>query len=161
MGTNSTLYTEDFYTWCLATAELIRAGKWHDINADALAEEIESMARSEKRQLENRIRILVMHLLKWRYQPEEHSYRGHSWRSTINEQRDRLELLLRDNPSLRLQLPEVLAERYPQARKHASNETGKSLNTFPEVCSWTAEQILDDDFWPEGESLTTSSASLT
>src|SRR5215831_1119562 len=88
MGTNSTLYTEDFYTWCLTTAELIRAGKWHDIDADALAEEIESMARSEKRQMENRIRILVMHLLKWRHQPEEHSYHRHSWRSTINEQRD-------------------------------------------------------------------------
>jgi len=161
MGTNSTLYAEDFYTWCLTTAELIRAGKWHDIDADALAEEIESMARSEKRQLENRIRILVMHLLKWRHQPEEHSYHRHSWRSTINEQRDRLELLLRDNPGLRPQLPEVLAEHYLKARKHASEETGKLLDTFPEVCPWTVQQILDDDFWPEGESLTTSSASPT
>ena len=151
MGTNSTLYAEDFYTWCLTTADLIRAGKWHDIDAEALVEEIESMARSQKRELESRIRTLVMHLLKWCYQPEEHQHHGHSWRSTINEQRSELELLLRDNPSLHSQLPEVLAERYPKARAHASNETGKPLATFPQVCPWTVPQVLDDDFWPEGE----------
>jgi hypothetical protein len=148
MSTNSTLYAEDFYAWCLTTAELIRSGKWSDIDADAVAEEIEDMARRDKRQLEHRIQTSVIHLLKWCYQPEEHQYHGHSWRSTINEQRDRLELLLRDNPSLRPQLPEVLAERYPKARKRASEETGKPLETFPETCPWTVEQVLDDDFWP-------------
>jgi len=148
MGTNSTLYAEDFYTWCLTTAALIRAGKWHEIDAEAVAEEIEDMARRDKRQLEHRIQTVIMHLLKWHYQPEAHQEHRHSWRSTINVQRDRLELLLRDNPSLRPQLPEVLAERYPKARKHASDETGKPLDTFPPVCPWTVEQILDDDFWP-------------
>jgi len=152
MSTNSTLYTEDFYTWCLTTAALIRAGKWQDIDADALAEEIEDMARSHKRELGNRIRILVMHLLKWCYQPEVHQYHGHSWRSTINEQRSELELLLQDNPSLHRQLPEVLAERYPKARKHASDETGKLLVTFPDICPWTVQQMLDDDFWPTASS---------
>jgi len=70
-------------------------------------------------------------------------------------------LLLRDNPSLRVQLPEVLVERYPKARKHVSEETGKSLDMFLAVCPWTVQQILDDDFWPEGASLTKSSASPT
>ena len=150
MRTNSTLYAEDFYNWCLNTAALIRAGKWRDIDADALAEEIESMARRDKRELASRIHQLVLHLLKWRYQPEAHQYYGRSWRNTINVQRAELELLLQDNPSLRPQLPEVLAERYPKARKHASDETEKPLDTFPDVCPWTVEQILDDDFWPAG-----------
>lgn len=148
MGTNSALYTEDFYTWCLTTADLIRAGKWCDIDADAVAEEIEDMARSHKRELESRVHQLVMHLLKWCYQPEERPIHGRSWQSSINNQRVELSLLLRDNPSLRPQLPEVLAERYPQARKHASEETGKLLGTFPQDCPWPIEQILDDDFWP-------------
>lgn len=152
MSTNSTLYTEDFYTWCLTTAELIRVGKWQDIDANALAEEIESMARRDKRALESHIYQLVAHLLKWRYQPEEHQYHGHSWRNTINAQRVELELLLRDNPSLRRQLSDILAERYPKARKHASDETGKPLATFPQVCPWTIEQILDDDLWPTSDS---------
>ena len=150
MGKNSTLYAEDFYTWCLTTAALVREGGWCDIDADALAEEIESMARRQKNELKSRIQTLVMHLLKWCHQPEEHQYHGHSWRSTINEQRKELELLLQDNPSLSHQLQEVLDERYPQARKHASNETGLPLSTFPQACPWKIEQILDDDFWPTG-----------
>jgi len=148
MSTNSTLYAEDFYNWCLTTAELIRAGKWSDIDAEAVAEEIADMARRDKRELESRIYQIALHLLKWCYQPEAHQYYGHSWRSTINVQRRDLALLLRDNPSLRPQLLAVLAEHYLKARKDAGNETGKSLSTFPPVCPWTVEQILDDDFWP-------------
>ena len=148
MSQNSTLYAADFYTWCQTTADLIRAGGWCEIDAEALAEEVESMARSQKRELASRFHILVMHLLKWCYQPEAHLYHGASWQSTINVQRMELALLLQDNPSLRPQLPTVLAERYSQARKHASEETGLQRATFPEYCLWTVEQVLDDDFWP-------------
>jgi len=148
MGTNSTLYAEEFYNWCLTTAELIRPGKWHDIDAEALAEEIDSMAHSHKRELESRVHQLVMHLLKWCYQPEERPLHGRSWQNSINHQRMEIPLLLRDNPSLRPQLSVILTDGYPQARVHASNETGKPLATFPQDCPWTVEQILDDDFWP-------------
>jgi len=149
MSTNTELYARDFFKWTQTTAELIREGKWYDIDSEALAEEIESLGKSEKRELESRVHQLVMHLLKWRYQPEERPLHGRSWQSSINNQRVELPLLLRDNPSLRPQLPMVLTERYPQARIVASQETKRPLTTFPQSCPWTVEQILDDNFWPE------------
>jgi len=149
MSTNTELYAQDFFQWTQSTAKLIREGKWYDIDSEALAEEIESLGKSQKRELESRIHQLVMHLLKWHYQPEERPLHGRSWQSSINHQRVELSLLLRDNPSLRPQLPIVLTERYPQARLHASKETQLRLSTFPPSCPWTVEQILDDNFWPE------------
>ena len=148
MGTNTELYNADFYAWCLATAALIREGKWYDIDREALAEEVESVGRSQKRELESRLHVLVMHLLKWRYQPEGHQH-GHSWRSTIRTQRRELRLLLRDNPSLRPQVPTVVIESYPDARAEALDETGWSDTALPHDCPWTVVQILDDGFWPE------------
>jgi hypothetical protein len=148
MGTNTELYTHDFYAWCLTTARLIQEEKWYDIDTAALAEEVESLGRSQKRELESRLHVLVMHLLKWRYQPEGRQH-GQSWRSTIRTQRLDLGLLLRDNPSLRPQLPLMLSERYPTARAHASDETGLPLPTFPQECPWMVVQLLDDNFWPQ------------
>jgi Domain of unknown function DUF29 len=150
MTSNTELYTQDFYAWCLTTATLIRQGKWYDIDREALAEEIESVGRSQKRELESRIHALVMHLLKWCYQPAGRQW-GHSWRSTIRTQRLELGLLLRDNPSLWPHVPQVIQERYPGARLHAGDETSLPLVTFPTTCPWTAAQLLDDEFWPAGE----------
>lgn len=148
MNRNQALYVQDFAAWCASTAALLRAGKWYDIDTLALAEEMESLGRSQKREMESRLHVLIMHLLKSYYQPTERQ-EGRSWRSTIRIQRLDLGLLLRDNPSLRPQLPIVLTERYPAARAHASDETGLPLTTFPTTCPWTAEQALDDDFWPQ------------
>jgi len=148
MSTNAELYDQDFYAWTQATAALIRAGKWYDLDREALAEEVESLGKSDWRELASRIAVLLRHLLKWRYQPERHQ-RGRSWRSTIWEQRSRLRRLLRQSPSLAPLVPQTLAEEYSEARQRASEETGLSLVTFPETCPWTAEQVLDTDFWPE------------
>lgn len=148
MGTNAELYNADFYAWCLTTAALIREGKWYDIDREALAEEIESVGRSQKRELESRIHVLVMHLLKWRYQPEGCQH-GHSWRSTIRTQRRELRLLLRDNPSLRPQVATVVIESYPDARAEALDETGLPEAALPHDCPWTVVQMLDDGFWPD------------
>jgi hypothetical protein len=148
MSTNAELYDQDFYAWTQATAALIRAGKWYDLDREALAEEVESLGKSDWRELASRIAVLLRHLLKWRYQPERRQ-RGRSWRSTIWEQRSRLRRLLRQSPSLVPLVPQTLAEEYPEARQRASEETGLSLGTFPETCPWTAEQVLDTDFWPE------------
>jgi hypothetical protein len=148
MDSNQELYTQDFAAWCATTAALLRAEKWHDIDPLALAEEIDSLGRSQKRELESRMHVLVMHLLKWRYQPTG-PQEGRNWRSTIRIQRLDLGLLLRDNPSLRPQLPMVLTERYPAARLHASDETGLPLAALPATCPWTVEQVLDSEFWPQ------------
>src|SRR6266849_1972761 len=97
MGSNAELYEQDFYAWTQTTAALIRAGKWYDLDWEALAEEVESLGKSQHRELGSRLDVLVMHLLKWRYQPSEHS---RSWRSTIRTQRRELRRLLQQNPSL-------------------------------------------------------------
>jgi hypothetical protein len=148
MSTNAELYEQDFYTWTQTTAALIRAGKWYDLDRETLAEEVESLGRSEHRELEHRLDGLLMHLLKWRYQPSGHQT-GHSWRLTIREHRRQLTRLLRDSPSLCPRTAIVLPASYTNARVDASDETGLALATFPETCPWTPEQVLDADFWPE------------
>ena len=148
MSTNAELYEEDFYAWTQTTAALIREGKWHDLDREAVAEEIESLGKSDWRELASRIAVLLRHLLKWRYQPERRQ-RGRSWRSTIWEQRSRLRRLLRQSPSLAPLVPQTLQEEYAEARQRASDETGLPLTTFPPACPWQAEEVLDVDFWPE------------
>ena len=148
MSSNAELYEQDFYTWCLTTAALIREGKWYDLDREALAEEIESLGKSDWRELASRIAVLLRHLLKWRYQPERRQ-RGRSWRSTIWEQRSRLRRLLRQSPSLVPMVPQTIQEEYAEARQRASEETGLPLTTFPAACEWTAEQVLNADFWPD------------
>lgn len=150
MSTKAELYEQDLYAWTQEQATVLRAQKWHDLDYENLAEEIESLGRGQKRELESRLEVLVMHLLKWRYQPAGR-LAGHSWLSTIRTQRSNLRLLLRDNPSLRPQVAALVADSYPEARAQAAGETRLLLATFPEVCPWTPQQVLDGDFWPEGE----------
>jgi hypothetical protein len=148
MSTNAELYERDFYAWTQTTADLIRAGKWSDLDREALAEEIESLGKSQHRELGSRLDVLVLHLLKWCYQPLE---RSGSWRSTIRTQRRELRRLLQQNPGLRPLVPDTVADGYPDARLDAGDETGLPLAAFPEACPWTAEQVLDTDFWPEAD----------
>lgn len=150
MGTNAELYEQDFYQWTQEQAALLREGAWQDLDGANLAEEVESLGRSERNALESRLEKLLLHLLKWRYQPDKR-VRGHSWEDTIREQRRRLSRLLSQNPSLQPTLPAVLADSYLYVRQRAQLQTRLPLATFPEVCPWTAEQVLDGDFWPEGE----------
>ena len=89
MSTNSELYEQDFYTWTQTTAALIRAGQWKDIDPVSLAEEVESLGKSQQRELASRLDVLLMHLLKWRYQPDRRQT-GQSWRSSIRTQRREL-----------------------------------------------------------------------
>ena len=151
MGTNTELYAQDFFEWTQTTATLLRSNLLDAIDLEALAEEIESVGRSQKRELGNRLEVLVMHLLKWRYQPKGRDD-SHSWYDTIIEQRGQLQDLLIDSPSLQLQVFDLLIHRYPRARQRAIGETRLSAAAFPDACPWTAEQVLDDDFWPEKSS---------
>ncbi len=149
MTTNAELYEQDFFQWTQTTAALIRAGKLQEIDPESVGEELESLGKRDKRELESRLEVLVRHLLKWRYQTDR-PVRRQSWRSTIREQRRRLARLLAQSPSLRPALAEALPEEYTHARQRASDETRLREDTFPHVCPWTAEQLLEADFWPEG-----------
>ena len=108
------------------------------------------MGKRDRRELESRLEVLTMHLLKWRYQPEgrEHS---HSWYDTIWEQRGQLQRLLDDSPSLRPRAATVLVQCYSRARRRALGATQLPETLFPQTCPWTTAQLLDDNFWPASE----------
>lgn len=139
IATAKSLYDRDFYLWIQATAQQLKEGKFNEIDIPNLIEEIESMGRSEKRELKSRLIVLLMHLLKWQYQPEK---RSESWRSTISEQRICIEGLLEDSPSLQPLISEVLDDCYQKARLKASEETGIKLNFFPKGSPFTLEETL-------------------
>jgi len=140
------LYETDFYGWIQRQAETLRARNFANLDLENLIEEIESMGRSERRELESRLEVLLMHLLKWVFQPER---RGASWEATIEEQRKRVVDHLRENPSLKSKLPDIYRDTYDYAVLGAFKDTGLSKSTFPKQCPWTFEQVIDDTFWPE------------
>jgi Domain of unknown function DUF29 len=142
------LYDHDFYTWTQAQAAALRARKAEALDWTNLAEEIESLGKSDRRALRSHLEGLVTHLLKWRYQPAGRET-GHSWYSTIRAHRNQIEAILEDSPSLQRAVPDLLARRYRSARQDASMETHLPLATFPESCPWTPAQLLAEDFWPE------------
>ncbi len=139
-------HDNDFYTWAIETARAIREGRLEAVDWEAVAEELEDMGRSERRELESRLEVLLAHLLKWRYQPEQHSS---SWTGTIKEQRRKAERLLRENPGLKSMIVETIADAYHSALAIAERETGINEAAFPKACPWDADQVLDEGFWPE------------
>ncbi|HWP00637.1 MAG TPA: DUF29 domain-containing protein [Methylococcus sp.] len=137
--------SQDFYGWTQEQAALLRAGRWSETDLAQLAEEIENMGRSEWRELESRLKVLLVHLLKWRFQP---SHRGRSRELTIKEQRRAVFHVLKANPSLEPRLDEVLADAYELAILGAARETGLDEGAFPERCPWSIEAVLNPEFLP-------------
>jgi hypothetical protein len=147
MDRNSALYEEDFYAWTIEQARLLREGALSEIDAENIAEELECMGKSNRRELRSRLIVLLMHLLKFRFQADRISP---SWRITIRAQRDEIQALLADSPSLHPAVTEMLARAYIRARQDAIDETGLPATAFPAECPFTPEQILSEDFLPEG-----------
>ena len=124
---------------------LLREGKLNDADIEHIAEEIESMGKHEKRELISRLGVLLMHFLKWEYEPESQS---RSWYLTLVEQRDKLTDHLEDNPSLKTVLDTAIVKAYRDARRDVAKETGLLLKTFPEECPYTFQQMMDSQFIP-------------
>ncbi len=139
-------YDSDFARWSTEQSALIRQGRFDELDRANVAEEIESLGRSERREIENRLKVLLLHLLKWRFQTQRQ--KG-GWRTTIREQRVQIAKVVRDSPSLRSHPAEVLGEEYRTARADAADETGLPEATFPADCPFSIEQILDPDFLPD------------
>ena len=135
-------YTQDFYGWTQEQAGLLRTGQWQHADMANIIEEIETMGRSERRELENRLTVLLVHLLKWRYQANR---RGRSWQLTIKEQRLEVQDVLADNPSLKSQLDTLFAAAYIKA----CVKTHLDEQIFPATCPWTLQQLSDFDFYPD------------
>jgi hypothetical protein len=141
-----TRYDQDFALWCAEQGAALRDGKLSAIDREHLAEEIESLGGSEEDEIGSRLNVLLIHLLKWRYQAE---MRSSGWRGTIMEQRYRLARRLKRSPSLKAFPAEVLVDEYATARLLAAGETGLPEHAFPETCPFAIEQVLSDSFWPE------------
>jgi hypothetical protein len=144
----ATAYDKDVILWSQEQARLLRAGRVAELDIEHLADEIEDVGKSEKRELSSRMAVLLAHLLKWSHQPEK---RSSTWRATIRLQRKRIALAIKATPSLKTAMrdrdwrEDVWLDALAQAQK----ETDIAMEDFPETCPWTMEQATDAEFWPE------------
>lgn len=132
-------YDSDFYAWSLHQSECLRKKEFLNLDIDNLIEEIESLGRSNKLALKSHLIILLLHLLKLKYQPE---FSSNSWRNSISNARREIELLLQDSPSLKNVLKDEFKNCFERACKDAAYETQKNINEFPKECPWTIEEVL-------------------
>jgi Domain of unknown function DUF29 len=140
------LYEQDFWLWTQTMAQALKSGNFSQLDLENLAEEVESLGRSDRRELQSRLTVLLMHLLKWQFQPEMQSG---SWRGTLAEQRIRITKLLKESPSLRSFFELSIDECYDDAKVKASEETGLMMVTFPVICPYEIENILSIEFLPD------------
>jgi len=143
-------YESDFFRWTQEQSRALLEHRQAEIDWTNVAEEIRSLGNTDTNEISSRLTILLIHLLKWKFQPKA---RSSSWRGTIIEQRRRLQRVLRQSPSLRHYPAEILDEDYEVARLKAAGETLLSEDVFPDKCPYTVDQILDDDFLPEPDDL--------
>jgi hypothetical protein len=141
-------YEEDVIAWANEQARLLRAGRFDMLDIEHLADEIEDVGKSEKRELANRMAVLLCHLLKWQFQPER---RGSSWKRTIDDQRKRLKRVIGIVPSLNGLLcdREWFEDAWNDGLLMAAKETEKEADTFPAACPWTTDEIMNNNFYPD------------
>ncbi len=138
-------YESDVVLWFEKQVELLRAGKYDQLDRDNLIEELEAMPARDRRELGSRLRVLVIHLLKCNYQPEKISV---SWLTTINTQRFEIADLLDQSPSLRREIAARALRAYPSAVRAAALETGLAESAFPNENPFSPDQLLDTHFIP-------------
>ena len=139
-------YDRDFYAWANEQAALLRAGEVSRADVENIAEELERLGRTEKREFVSRLTALLTLLLKARFQPRK---RSPSWKNDITSARAQLLEHLQDNPSLQDKMPEAIASAFRNARRAAVDETGPDDGAFPVACPWSFEQTIDEKFWPD------------
>jgi Domain of unknown function DUF29 len=146
LAEDRSLYERDFCLWLEQQAGLLRDGRFDELDLANLIEEIEGMARSDKKAIKSNLVVLLTHLLKHQCQPEQ---RSSGWRGSIVEHRRRLRYDFEESPSLRQHAAEVFARAYADAREQASAETGLPLRVFPKSSPYSLEQTLDPKFLPD------------
>jgi hypothetical protein len=141
----------DFHAWLLEQAAALRRHRPNGIHWNEIAEELEAMGARERREIKAHLKKLLVHLLKWRYQPQELKRRAHSWRKSIDEAREEITDIVADSPSLGGQqmADELLPLAYQRARNAASQESGLNIGAFPEQCPWEYAKIIEASFFPE------------
>ena len=141
----TSLYEQDFYLWLQTNIKLLKEGNFAEIDLDNLLEELESMGKNDKNALKSNLRILIMQLLKYKYQDKKLT---NSCNYTIREHRIRLEDTFKTSPSLYRFFEEIFNESYQHARELAADETGLSIQIFPPESPFTREEVLNPDFLP-------------
>ncbi|MBW4615723.1 MAG: DUF29 domain-containing protein [Desmonostoc vinosum HA7617-LM4] len=145
----SATHTADFNLWIQKTAQLLREHRWQEIDWENLIEEVEGLGKSERRAIVSQLTRLLLHLLKWQYQPQR---RSDSWLDSITDARTQIELAIQDSPSLKSYPTEQVKESYQRARRQAAKQTGILISVFPEECPYLLELVLNEDWLPqEGE----------
>jgi hypothetical protein len=139
------LYDTDFNSWVEHQVAALRSQQLQALDLPNLIEEIEDLARRDKKALRSYLRLLLLHLLKWQFQP---SQRSPSWSASIANARIEIEDILADSPSLKDYLPQVFDKAYANARTLAAKETGLAITVFPESSPYTLLQVLEDSFLP-------------
>ena len=142
----SKLYSTDFSTWISQTAQLLRERRWHDIDVANLIDEVEDLGKSERRAIGSQLTRLLLHLLKWQYQPQR---RSDSWLDSITDARTQIDLAIQDSPSLKGYPAEQLEESYRRARRQAAIQTKLEIAAFPETCQYSLDLVLTEDWLPE------------
>ncbi len=138
-------YHRDYCAWALRNAELLKAGRFAEVDVQHLVEELEDVGKSERRALESHLRSLMLHLLKWQHQPQ---LRGASWRQSVRNARIAVAKVVRDSPSLKPAIAQAIVDEYPNARADAMDETGLREEVFPADCPYAEAELLDAGFWP-------------
>jgi hypothetical protein len=139
-------YLVDFSSWINQTAQLLRERRWHEIDVPHLIEEVEDLGKSERRGIASQLTRLLLHLLKWHYQPQR---RSDSWLDSITDARTQIELIIKDSPSLKSYPAEQLKESYQWARRQAAKQTSMEISMFPDECPYPLELVLAEDWFPE------------
>ena len=137
------IYEQDYCLWLEKVVQVLRDGNLSELDLPHLIEELESMGKSEKRAVYSNLKILLLHLLKYRYQPEK---RSNSWRYSIEEHRQRIQEAFADSPSLKVYFSEQFERCYQDAKRLAAKETGLSPTAFPAEAPFTQADTLNFDY---------------
>ncbi len=141
----TSLYDRDYALWLEMTIEQLRLQNFDQVDWKNVLDEFESMSKRDRRSIKSNLVILLLHLLKWEFQPE---MRSGSWKGSIREHRRRIQQILQDSPSLRSYIPEILSETYTEAVEQAIDETGLEIVVFPIDCPYDILNILNPLFLP-------------
>lgn len=139
-------YSDDFSSWINQTAQLLRERRWDEIDVLNLIAEVEDLGKSERRGIASQLTRLLLHLLKWQYQPQR---RSDSWLDSITDARTQIELAIEDSPSLKYYPTEQLEESYQRARRQAAKQTNMAISVFPDACPYSLELVLTEDWLPQ------------
>lgn len=141
---------DDLHGWLLEQTSALRSHRHGSLDWSNLAEELDAMAASQRRELKNRLHVLLLHLLQWQTQPGERQRRGRGWMLTIREERRHITDLLKESPSLKRYLPDLLADAWKWACEDAVEDAPESapVSGLPATCPWSYDEFIARDFLP-------------